>query len=1347
MDEETADKLLTRTVNTDHVLIGPTASICGKAVMSNNFYLQSNNNSGKPRTVTLVKGSGFRNRHCVMPVNRQTAIHLPRPTNVPIGKRPTMHANDPVNTRTKICVPNTHNVKNDAKFNTNKNEHTHVSNTERDNVLVSDTAGQQCTVHHNGPRGSTVQNNSSQISSDTIVSLFNTNCLQVKFLGQRDSNKTTANKWASLIKNPKAESTVRVKKPRLSPVLKNGSETPNLICKNNKSMIKTITSPTSRSNDSAETSNIHGTEHYHPVLNKHSDEKQQNSYPATIANVTLRDGHSKMVPSLLARKNRDMILDIALPSTSTCVDECSANMLKAVQTKIDIEQSNTTVNESDNLTGVITKVESEGFNVPFTSGLIKNKKRKKNKTGKSDITCLVNEQKYPGVKLSEISETKSSSNQRSKSLCDLESRYKVKSNNEEILYKDESDVISQVEAHKLSSVKDHRLLTLSEDEKAFLRSKSYLNDDATEDVKRRFGPTKNNNSIGKSTQRQSCELNKVPESTPKSKVGRKLKHGPSMSTSMKLQECDEKVPKIRQEHPQMLIPGEILQNNKANLGRTGYMSPQQPVIKLQRIDKQLQMTTSTTVDEQTKHEYTVHSPNQSNNKNNTNKVYYVINKDKLNQIKTPATTMSGKNTQREVKFYSTPRASSAIGHIIATQVNKTLSSDRNNLSQANGQNALTTRAKPSITKKKRTNKPIKRTLNSKVDGVIPEQHYGTPRSTDNQKTDSTGPNNKPLTVKDLLELKRKNTESQVKLFGNMTPPMPKQVVNMPLVFSGRAASGLPLNESVCVHESLTEGIPVTVLRPVEELQDSNTKPSSSNRPCSPATNLCQPEQPVTQQNSKRLINFANTPNTIPLSDAHRTMIAQIPELTTPSKLENRQVIPSDSYTNKKMHIKIGEGTMIVRNRPRSDVRNRKTLPAPKPKHKIADDYKRRKRRLSMSRKMIKANQRCLQAKLKKLLVKSEDSLHRLAQTLDLVPLDLLKQALSEYSTEIESKFQNKSKAQYDAKLMHIAGTNNDCLDTSNDMTEEHKREICVIPSADIANIIQIFRDVDGNFSYDKHHIQIKYRHYGMPAADHNTQSEFPCRIKFDENGKLQKISIETLRRGIYLINRRGLDPDVVRNTRVFNLTLVVYPPHAAVLPNGSISIAVGDIFSSAESDSYQCDLTCLNDLQEELQQFLWPFTMDNVDELIDRRYGSVTERSLSPRCCSPMFYTRAMECAFDRSANVVVSDSSSEDLTAEKNTLLKRPDNSVSGSDCQTIRFSERAMALKVKQNELFETCRKFKSQQGNSVEPKKKRRKVKKREDTRPRHSEQSVEDIQETDNEDQFVDVLVDPEVEIQT
>ncbi|KAL4227498.1 hypothetical protein ACF0H5_012942 [Mactra antiquata] len=906
---------------------------------------------------------------------------------------------------------------------------------------------------------------------------------------------------------------------------------------------------------------------------------------------------------------------------------------------------------------------------------------------------------------SDAEQTRPPCSKPSKACYDFGSRYQMEIDNEKDIYNKDIDIINQVESDKLSSVKDHRLLTLSDDEKAFLRSRSYLSSDTSTDIRRRFEPKKSKITDVECHKTENISLNDTFTPVPNTSMKEKVECNPAVQqTTKQTKQLTEK------QNNGLNSP---CLNESDNLVNGERKSSPSPIVKLKRIDDVIQFPStscsavkhSSRPDNATKATY-----KEPNNSINNKKVYYVVNKDELNRIKVrfPLNTAASKTPQGVVTLATDSNIITSGGQLNHAQIkNKTPGDISQSKGKSSNQIKISTHVKQT-TKYANVDHQLNDNIKNSTHRIVIVDG-GKSQSRDDMNVVST--KHKSLTVRDMLDLKRRSSESlPMTNIQNPSPSIPVQVLNNPMTINERVKPAAQSNQIYLK--------PVTFNSSVSNVQTPRVCQSTMSFPRVISTQAASESQSTSSNRQYiepgfRIITPSNLASLAPFVNGSTRNI--YPAYVSPSNhatTSRSNAVPAttyDKHVDKPMHIKIGETTMIVRNRPKSDSGNRKTLPAPKPKHKIADDYKKSRKKSSKRRKLELASQRCLQSKLKALLFKSEDSLHKLAQTLDLVPVDILKQALTEPTNESESALKQKALEHSNKSFTQVesyVGVNNGFDE------EKSAKKLC-----SRVNLMQIYKNENGICSYNKHQVLIKYRTYNLLPEDCNAQMKFPCRVKFDKGGNITRISIESFHQGLYLINEIPIDMELMRSEKVLKTTMLVSPPHTDVLPAGSLSIAIGEILSTTKSDKLTIGSLSVSNVQEELDQFLKPFPMDNVADLIDKRYSSVTDRSLSPRVFSPMFYTESMADKFDHYGNVVDSESSSEDLTID-NYRLK--------SNTNLVRFSERAMALKVKQNELFESCRKLKAHENARMEPKKKRRKVtKEADDSNLKHSDEIVEEI----------------------
>ncbi|XP_053405402.1 uncharacterized protein LOC123523005 isoform X2 [Mercenaria mercenaria] len=927
--------------------------------------------------------------------------------------------------------------------------------------------------------------------------------------------------------------------------------------------------------------------------------------------------------------------------------------------------------------------------------------------------------------------------QNSKAYQDIESRYMghdlTGSTSVEKVFEERCDIINKVESEKLSKVKDHHLLKLSDKEREYLRNKCYLDNDLTVDVRRRFeeqtgskndtvtgAPQCNidgNETVNKDVIRKETSL---LSGTKNSKLssGRNTDQNPVVSEASTSFASKRKAESTNDKEQLFKLHLKPPEKEKQIGGQTvgqcqSSVSLEQPVVRLQCLDCIPNEKQGLAVENSEKPRSIHINQHIANFPTTSKKVYYVVNSSDISRFKNPAGSANSvtdlKNKISASPASSSPDITHTIGPINMT-INTTMcqSSTNNKQFPADLMHKISTTSSSNVAVSDNQLEPEQELLLHKMENHTLKlaQNNVAPPKTYSSK----------LTVKRLLEAKRDNRKNNVVISRQMDGKS-KQAASFPVQLYGRAMFGGSFKATVETSklegtsgntEILPNGLPSNTSAVVSS--------SSSGNPVSSSSSSLVHQyiyQNGIQTQTGRNVNIVN-PVLIPISKIQRTLISSAslfslpsmtrkPDTLTPSEINSSiststLSFQSGSEKRKPVYIKIGEQTMIVKRSEDKSSTKRKTLPAPKPKRTIADDYKRKHRR---SRGMFiqRGHHISLRTKLRKLLKRSDKSVHKLMNSLDLVPVDLLKQ-FTDTKVKKDSSESEFDKSCKEMRVNEIKETTKVPTEdgASENISREQKSKVFSNPT-NMANVVQISKHEDGSVNYSIQQMQVLYRKPGSTKFQRSFRHlGFSCRLQFSADGIIEKIYIESLQRGLYLLENVNGNKAKLTKKRKLNTSLVPYPPHIATIPSGSLCIAVGDIYPEEQKSQYIFE-TESKDIHSIIDRFLRPCAMQNMHDFIDKRYSSITDQSMSPRCSSPMFYSEEMRDAFDFFEG-------SFDCSSKGLPVAKRSETSFAKHDIQT-RFSERAMALKIKQNELFESCRKLKSEQPLKEGYKKKREKI----------------------------------------
>ncbi|XP_060571260.1 uncharacterized protein LOC132729504 [Ruditapes philippinarum] len=905
----------------------------------------------------------------------------------------------------------------------------------------------------------------------------------------------------------------------------------------------------------------------------------------------------------------------------------------------------------------------------------------------------------------------------SKVFQDIESRYMrhdlAGSTSFEKVFDDKCDIINKVESEKLSEVKDHHLLKLSDKERKYLRSKCYLENNLVNDVRRRFEQSPDNkNEFLKSTNEI---VNNIHGIQPNEELMTKATnvnsndHEPTLNNDMKVK-TDSSNTKEKHDLLCMENKDKLVKDHKFIDQSHWNISLKQPVVRLQRLDYlPLEKSRSSIVETPGNQGEVSATKVVKNNGSTSKKVFYVVNSNelaKLNKHTDCARSASINDNTKPVQVQpSIMQTKTETAVSVNMPVNTVFS-----------QSVLKSPPVSSGTNKKATTISY-----SNVDISDRQLEFASSvvdnKSSNHIKQLKTGPliqqtaySNK-ITVKELLEAKRDEGKNN-SVTSRHSYEKVKRSASFPVQLYGRAIYGNPLITEHATGVPDVKNINLNIAKKIVAI-NTDTGNSSSLPESSVQENVYQNVTPVQTSRTIRIVNpHAHKPS----SANQQLFIAPMPSMSLPNcKIEKSDqstslsVRSSDGEHNlvtcsekedssKLVYIKIGDQTVIVKRREDKSSKKRKTLPAPKPKRTVVDDYK-RKRKCSIDRFTKQMHRKSLGSNLKKLLKESDNKVHKLMYTLDLVPVELIKQISD---TNVSGKTSDSEPNTPNKKTINSANEIEEkCVDIQapdRSRSRERKNNVCK-SSTNTANVIQINKLEDETVSYSVQEINVQFRKEGA-SRDHSLSSNigYPCRLKFSIDGVIEKIYVERLKKGFYLVKNTSGDKTKLASRRKMYTYLVPYPPHIQTVPNDSMSIAIGEIYPEKQK-SQNPFRNEDNDIQGLLERFLYPLKEVTNFEFVDERYSSITDKSMSPRSSSPMFYSKEMKHAFD--------DLIEESMFASDYNLSRRSETNLTKFDLQTTRFSERAMALKIKQNELFESCKKLKSEHMVKVGNKKKRDKA----------------------------------------
>ena len=911
----------------------------------------------------------------------------------------------------------------------------------------------------------------------------------------------------------------------------------------------------------------------------------------------------------------------------------------------------------------------------------------------------------------------------SKVFQDMESRYMRRdltgSTSVEKVFEDKCDIINKVESEKLSEVKDHHLLKLSDKERKYLRSKCYLENDLVKGVRRRFENSPDNknemkcdhytrdlqmNDSLRKEAKQSSDLN--------SESSEILSHADVAGDEASPNDAsaDKTNYQYTIEKPRSRRSGKKQQENSPFIDQLkSLIHLKRPVVRLQHIDcLSPEKKQSTIISKPEKQETATTKLDDANSSPTPKKMFYVVSSSEFSKLNKQGDCASGVICADSNTYPSQSKIEPITGSTVTKdkQINTIISQSLVKSTSSHSETTQKFITGPTSNKVKLDKQPQINVASTLLNKMVCNSFKGL---TDSPETQRKTYSNK-LTVKELLQAKRDESKISPVTSRQMLDKA-KRTVSYPVQLYGRAMYSKSKNSENVSSNTSMKVINSNIAMNVMAIKTDMTSKSHAN---DTQQNIHRNILPI---QTGRTIHIVNPHTSVPTSIRQQPFIAPKPQSSLPddgSKANNKVVPPkvhsSDGVHNivtchenidkKPTYFKIGDQTVIVKRSEDRISSKRKTLPAPKSKRTIADDYKRRRRR-SRDRFTQKMHRKSLGSNLRKIIKESDNTVFKMMYSLDLVPVEILKQ-VSAVSRESDSEPNTPIKngmcqqRNFDRNVVEICAEDESSLKSKplERNSKMYKR------STNMASIVQINKLKDETVTFSIEQIKVQYR---KPESVKNNTSFSnigrQCRLKFSARGIIEKIYVENLGQGLYLVKNTNGDKTELANRQKLNTCLVPYPAYIHTIPNGSLSIAVGEIYLEQQKAQYVFKNDD-KDVQSVLDKFLYPSTtLKKIDDCFDKRYSSITDKNMSPRCNSPMFYSKEMKNTFD---DFIEEGTIASEYT--KINLSRRSETNLTKLDLQTTRFSERAMALKIKQNELFESCRRLKSENTTKVGTKKKR-------------------------------------------
>lgn len=365
---------------------------------------------------------------------------------------------------------------------------------------------------------------------------------------------------------------------------------------------------------------------------------------------------------------------------------------------------------------------------------------------------------------------------------------------------------------------------------------------------------------------------------------------------------------------------------------------------------------------------------------------------------------------------------------------------------------------------------------------------------------------------------------------------------------------------------------------------------------------------------------------------------------------------------------------------------RKTLPPPKPRDQVLRHVRSKSAWLT-ERKMFRNG---LRKAIKTLLGKSTHPVIKMANSLDLIPTENIIRIIRGANLK-------NTPTKY-AKIIPITNTahgpNTGSKIRSNSVTRKVPQAEAE-PAYQVVTAIQIFKDQNGHCTHSITNINVKIwtgenkeLHRWHPFANH------PCVLHFSANGIITNIEVESISKGLHVaLDSAECYP--LKKARKVKTTLSIYPPYVSAIPSDTMALAFGDLSSTGSDETPGPGIADVNNLEQAISKLLGTPAKLVSKTFFDYKYGSETDKMASPRIHSHLFYRKDVSERFENGL-LEASDSANEGASNINNNKNKSCGLLTAGGllkqrEGVSPRFSERAMALKIRQNELFETCRQLK--------------------------------------------------------
>ena len=252
-----------------------------------------------------------------------------------------------------------------------------------------------------------------------------------------------------------------------------------------------------------------------------------------------------------------------------------------------------------------------------------------------------------------------------------------------------------------------------------------------------------------------------------------------------------------------------------------------------------------------------------------------------------------------------------------------------------------------------------------------------------------------------------------------------------------------------------------------------------------------------------------------------------------------------------------------------------------------------------------------------------------------------------------------------------------------------------------ATILQLFKAANHSSKFYMHVAKLNFT-TGTNTSYHRwfPHSDYPCTLHLRNTDTIYQIDVECLRSGFYLISE--MDENILtanlNGTATVNAVLSLYPPDINILPEESLSIAVGKISDYDESEQPLPNGDDTNSINQNvdiiIKSILKHDTFKDIEHIEDHRYGSEKDACMSPKYHSSRFYTQELFECFTQHRNSDLKSYLAPKANDSGTNLNAVSSNAKLEEICDLdVSISSKAHELKLKQFKLYEKCSQLKEQ------------------------------------------------------